>query len=88
MQPSQRYILTIHDLFTMINGRICGAEARVAILDGDVEIDRLLFSGKCQSKHGYRRSYIGKPGLKARLVSGPGRICFQADVTSEVTSEV
>jgi hypothetical protein len=48
----------------------------------------LLFSGKCQSKHGYRRSYIGKPGLKARLVSGPGRICFQADVTSEVTSEV
>lgn len=76
MQPSQRYILTIHDLFTMADGGICGAEAEVAILDGDVEIDRVKFSGKCQSKGGYSRSYCGKSGLEAALVSGPGRIDF------------
>lgn len=76
MQPSQRYILTIHDLFTMADGGMCGAEAEVAILDGGVEIDRVKFSGKCQSKGGYSRSYRGKSGLEAALVSGPGRIDF------------
>ncbi|MBK3437500.1 hypothetical protein [Pseudomonas sp. MF7448] len=77
MQTSQRYMLTIHDLFTIAGGGICGAEAEVAILDGDVEIDRVKFSGKCQSKDGYSRAYIGKPGLTAGLVSGPGRIRFE-----------
>ena len=76
MQPSQRYMLTIHDLFTITDGVLCGAEAEVAILDGGVEIDRMKFSGKCQSKEGYSRSYYGKPGLEAALVSGPGRIDF------------
>ena len=76
MQPSQRYMLTIHDLFTITDGVLCGVEAEVAILDGGVEIDRMKFSGKCQSKGGYSRSYYGKPGLEAALVSGPGRIDF------------
>ncbi|NVZ70485.1 hypothetical protein [Pseudomonas costantinii] len=76
MQIIQRYILTIHDLFTITGGGICGAEAEVAILDGGVEMDRVKFSGKCQSKGGYSRSYCGKSGLDAALVSGPGRIDF------------
>jgi hypothetical protein len=78
MQPCQRYVLTIHDLFTITGGSICGAEAEVAILDGGIEIDRMKFSGKCQSRDGYRRGYKGKPGLAAQLVSGSGRIGFQA----------
>lgn len=79
MQNAQRYKLTINDLFTATEGGICGAEAEVAILDGGVEIDCIKFSGKCQSKDGYSRSYCGKPGLTAELVSGPGRIQFQAE---------
>jgi len=78
MQPCQRYVLTIHDLFTITGGSICGAEAEVAILDGGIEVDRVKFSGKCQSKGGCRRGYKGTPGLTAQLVSGPGRIGFQA----------
>ncbi|WP_081782056.1 hypothetical protein [Pseudomonas sp. CHM02] len=77
MQPSQRYLLTIHDLFTVIDGHICGAEAEVAILDGGAEIDRMKFSGKCQSKGGYSRSYTGKPGLTAEVASGPGVVHFE-----------
>ena len=78
MQTSQRYILTIFDLFTIGDGGICGADAEVAILDGGLEIDRVKFSGKCQSKDGYNRAYTGKPGLTAGLMSGPGRIRFEA----------
>lgn len=88
MQPNQRYMLTIHDLFIINGGAICGAEAEVAILDDGVEIDLVKFSGKCQSKDGYRRSYTGKPGLTAKHVSGPGRIRFQEEPASEVTSAV
>ena len=77
MQTAQRYKLTIHDLFTATEGGICGAEAEVAILDGGVEVDRVKFSGKCQSKGGYGRSYYGKTGLSANIVSGPGRIDFE-----------
>jgi hypothetical protein len=76
MQATQRYILTIHDLFAITDGGICGADAEVAILDGGVEIDRMKFSGKCQSKGGYSRSYHGKSGLQAALAFGPGRIEF------------
>ncbi|WP_257626773.1 hypothetical protein [Pseudomonas sp. Xaverov 83] len=76
MQTSQRYMLTIYDLFTITDPGICGAEAEVAILDDGMEVDRVKFSGKCQSKGGYSRSYYGKPGLEAALVSGPGRIDF------------
>ncbi|QAY87215.1 hypothetical protein [Pseudomonas arsenicoxydans] len=79
MQPSQRYMLTIYDLFSITDAGICGAEADVAILDGGIEIDRVKFSGKCQSKDGYNRAYIGKPGLTAGLVSGPGRIRFEVE---------
>ncbi|ROL94154.1 hypothetical protein BK636_02045 [Pseudomonas chlororaphis] len=75
MQISQRYILTIHDLFTMPGGVLCGADAEVAILDGGIEIDRMKFSGKVgPGGSGYRRSFTGKPGLIAKLVIGPCRI--------------
>lgn len=78
MQTSQRYMLTIYDLFTITDAGICGAEAEVAILDGGFEIYRVKFSGKCQSKDGYSRAYSGKPGLTVGLVPGPGRIHFEA----------
>lgn len=77
MQIIQRYILTIHDLFTLTDGGICGTESEVAILNGGVEVDRVILSGKCQSKGGFSRSYYGKPGLSANLVQGPGRIDFE-----------
>lgn len=87
MQPSQHYMLTIQDLFAMSGGALCGSEAEVAILDGDVEIERLQFSGKVgPGGDGYRRSYTGKPGLTAKLVVGPGRIQF-AEENLSVTSE-
>lgn len=79
MQTSQRYMLTIYDLFTITDAGICGAEAEVAILDGGIEIDRMKFSGKCQSKEGYNRAYTGKLGLTAGLVSGPGWIRFEVE---------
>lgn len=79
MHTSQRYMLTIHDLFTITGGGICGAEAEVAILDGGVEIDRMKFSGKCQSKEGYSRSYDGKIGLTVQLLSGPDGVSFTWD---------
>lgn len=72
----QRYVLTIWDLFTMNGSDVCGGEAVIAIMDGDREVDRVTVSGKCQNPNGYRRSYTGKPGLTARIVSGPGRIQF------------
>lgn len=87
MQATQRYTLIIHDLFTITHGNICGAEAEIFILDGGVEVDRVKFSGKCQSKDGYRRAYTGKPGLTAELVSGPGLIQFAEDEAA-VTSAV
>src|SRR5690606_37290412 len=40
----QRYMLTIHDLFTVCDGVHCGGETFVAILDADVAIDRLRFA--------------------------------------------
>ena len=79
MQTNQRYILTIHDLFTMPSGVLCGAEAEVAILDGETEIDRLKLAGKVgPNGAGYRRIYTGKPGLTAELVSGPGEVQFDS----------
>ncbi|QJI11937.1 hypothetical protein HKK58_05130 [Pseudomonas sp. ADAK22] len=82
MQMIQRYMLTIHGLFTITDGDICGAETEVAILDEGVEIDRVKFSGNCQSNEGYNRAYTGKPCLTAGLVSGPGRIRFEAKEAS------
>jgi hypothetical protein len=46
MQTSQRYMLTIHDLFATTDGGICGAETEVAILDGGVEIQSLGLQAK------------------------------------------
>lgn len=78
MHATQRYTLTIRDLFTATESGICGAEAEIAILDRGVEVGRVKFSGKCQSEGGYSRSYSGKAGLNALVASGPGRISFQA----------
>lgn len=75
----QSYVLTIWDLFTMNGSDVCGGEAVVAIMDGDREVDRVTVSGKCQSTSGYRRSYTGKPGLTARLISGPEALSFAWD---------
>lgn len=87
MLTSQRYVLTINDLFAMSGGVICGADAEVAILDGDIEIDRMTFSGKVgPTGPGYRRIYNGKRGLIAKLVVGPCRIQF-AEENLLATSE-
>lgn len=79
MKASQLYKLIIRDLFTTSNGALCGAEAVVAILDGEAEIDRLSFKGKVgPGGDGYVRIYTAKPGLKARIVSGPGSINMES----------
>ena len=75
MHSSQSYMLNIRDLFTVCSGVLCGAEVVVAILDSDTEIDRLSFKGKVgPGGEGYSQSYSGKPGLKADVVAGVGRI--------------
>lgn len=75
----QSYVLTIWDLFKVRGSGVCGGEAVIAIMDGDQEVDRVTVSGKCQSPNGYRRSYTGKPGLTARLISGPKALSFAWD---------
>ncbi|PXX63817.1 hypothetical protein SAMN05660489_03703 [Pseudomonas sp. LAMO17WK12:I10] len=78
MHTNQRYMLTLKDLFIMSGGAICWAEAEVAFLDGDAEVDRIKLSGKVgPGGFGYRRSYEGKPGLAAKLVTGVGQITFE-----------
>ncbi|MDS9879473.1 hypothetical protein RMI40_32085 [Pseudomonas protegens] len=75
----QRYVLTIWDLLTIHEGGASGGESFVAIMDGQSEVDRMKFTGKTgPGGNGYRRSYTGKQGLTARLISGPGRIRFDA----------
>ncbi len=75
MQAYQRYTLNIRDLFTTSRGVICGAKTEVVILDGGKEIDRLTFEGKVgPGGEGYSRGYNAKPGLEAKIVSGPGSI--------------
>ena len=81
MQSSQISMLTIRDLFAMSGGVVCGADAEIAIMDGDNEIERLTFSGKVgPDREGYRRSYIGKPGLNAKVASGPGSITMTSNL--------
>ena len=80
MHASQHYALSIQDLFTESRDGICGAEAVISILDGALEIDRVRLSGKVgPGESVYRREYKGKPGLSAKLVSGPGRITFESE---------
>jgi hypothetical protein len=58
----------------------------VAILDSDTEIDRLNFKGKVgPGGEGYRQIYVGKPGLVAQIVTGPGSINFQAAAVVDLT---
>ena len=75
MQSNQSYMLTIKDLFAMSGGLICGGNVEIAIMDSENEIDRFTVSGKVgPDGEGYRCSYIGKPGLNAKVASGPGSI--------------
>jgi hypothetical protein len=86
MQNRQRYMLTIKDLFAISGGLICGAESEVVILDGEIEIDRVKFSGKVgPGGEGFSRSYTAKQGLGAKIVSGPGSINFQAVAAADLT---
>lgn len=79
MQTTQRYFLTIRNLFSMSRGALCGAKTEVAILDNGKEIDQLTFEGKVgPGGEGYSRSYSAKPGLKAKIVSGPGSITMDS----------
>lgn len=79
MQNIQSYMLTIKDLFAISGGAICGADAKIAIMDGENEIDSLMFSGKVgPGGQGARRSYSGKPGLTAKVASGPGSITMKS----------
>lgn len=70
------YSITIHDLYRVEGGAVCGDEAVVAILDNGREIHRERFIGKCTSPDGYTRKYRGKPGLVATLLSGTCRMGF------------
>lgn len=71
------YSITIHDLYRVEHGQTCGDEAIVAIKDGDREIHREYFTGKCQAFSGYIRRYTGKSGLSAVLLSGNCRMKFE-----------
>lgn len=84
----QNYILNIRDLFSMSGSDAGGAQAVIAITDGEKEVDRITITGKCQSPYGYSRSYIGKPGLTARLVSGIGSISFESHSPDRVLDSV
>ncbi len=77
MQIIQRYMMTIHDVFTITDVGICGAETEISVLDGAAEVERVKFSGKCQSEGGYSRSYHGTHGLTAVVVKGPGRAVLE-----------
>lgn len=70
------YCITIHDLYRIEGGLMCGDEAVVSILDSGREVRRERFIGKCSSAGGYTRKFRGQPGLVARLISGGCRMEF------------
>lgn len=72
------YVLIIRDLFAVRDGVMCGGLAFVSIVDDGEEIDRLHFEEKV-CPDGYQRRYTGKPGLKAKIVSGPGVIQMRVE---------
>jgi len=75
----QSYALTIQNLFTINEGVLAGGSAEIAILDGELEIDRIRLSGKVGPGESlYRREYKGKPGLRAELLTEVGQITFTA----------
>ncbi|MFJ2319185.1 hypothetical protein [Pseudomonas sp. NPDC087817] len=86
MTNHSTYQITVRDLYRIENGVVCGDEAIVAIKSQGQEIDRLRFAGKCSSTDGFRRTYLGKPGLTASLISGHCKIEFsvqQPDTMAE-----
>ena len=76
MTNSSTYQITVRDLYRIENGAVCGDEAIVAVTSQGLEIDRLRFAGKCSSADGFSRTYRGKPGLTASLISGNCEIEF------------
>lgn len=74
----QSYVLTIRDLFTVHNGVMCGGKAVVSIMDDGEQIDLVHFEGRV-GPDGFKRRYTGKPGLKAKIVSGPGVIQMRVE---------
>ncbi|QSL85925.1 hypothetical protein [Pseudomonas atacamensis] len=75
----QSYAMTIQNLFTIDEGVLSGGVAEIAILDGSLEVDRVKLSGKVgPGESVYRREYIGKPGLRAELLTEVGQITFTA----------
>lgn len=84
----QNYTLSIRDLLSMSGSDACGAQAVIAITDGEKEVDRITITGKCQSPDGYHRSYTGKSGLTARLVSGVGSISFESHNPDRILDSV
>jgi hypothetical protein len=80
MENEVSYTLALSDVFELVDGAICGSNLEIVILDGETEIERLQRRGKITSG-GYRERYRGKPGLRARLVSGPGALSFTQAIT-------
>ena len=76
MTNHSTYQITVRDLYRIENGAVCGDEAIVAVTSQGQEIDRLRFAGKCSSADGFSRTYRGKPGLTASLISGNCKIEF------------
>ena len=76
MTNHSTYQITVRDLYRIENGAVCGDEAIVAITSQEQEIDRLRFAGKCSSADRFSRTYWGKPGLSASLISGNCKIEF------------
>ncbi|EJZ58453.1 hypothetical protein I1A_002781 [Pseudomonas fluorescens R124] len=76
MTNNSTYQITVRDLYRIENGAVCGDEAIVAITFQGQEIDRFGFAGKCLSADGFRRTYLGRPGLTASLISGNCKIEF------------
>lgn len=75
----QRYLLTMQNLFTINDGVISGGKAEIALLEDDMEVDRLNLTGKVGPGESiYCRDYVGKPGLRAKLLTGVGQITFEA----------
>ena len=80
MESEVSYTLALSDVFELMDGAICGTALEIVILDGETEIDRLQRRGMVASGS-YRETYRGKPGLRARLVSGSGVMSFTRAIT-------
>lgn len=69
------YDLVLADMYRIEGGLLCGSHAEIAIMDGDVEVDRIHRRGKLWESS-YCIPYQGKPGLTAVLLSGKCHVRF------------